>query len=140
MNKPEITEKLPEFRATEEEIQAIIKARHLDKKGMSLTEQRMTAMTIILIMGVATTQRDADAAYYEPLIQQFETIQKRQQAVEAKLNDVELAIQQAREEVAREIDDFLQMHLYARPDKPEATMKFTDWMRLKKLLSKWGLK
>jgi len=46
-------------------------------------------------------------------------------------------IQQAKAEVAREIENFLQMHLYARPDKPTATMKFDDWMKLRKILSKY---
>jgi len=26
------------------------------------------------------------------------------------------------------------MHLYARPDKPIATMKFEDWMKLKRII------
>lgn len=46
-------------------------------------------------------------------------------------------IQQAKAEVAREVDDFLQGHLYAGPDSPTATMKFTDWVKLSKLLSKY---
>ena len=32
------------------------------------------------------------------------------------------------------IDDFVQMHFYARPDKPNATMKFKDWMKLKGII------
>lgn len=48
-------------------------------------------------------QRDADAAHYEPIISEFEEIQKAQMVLEAKLNDTELAIQQARQETAREI-------------------------------------
>ena len=58
--KPKITENLPQFKATDEEIQALIKARHLDEKGM----------TIILITGVAQAQLDADVLFYGPLIQQ----------------------------------------------------------------------
>ena len=46
-------------------------------------------------------------------------------------------IQQAKAEVAREIEHFMQMHLHARPDEPTATMKFSDWMKLRKLLSKY---
>ena len=61
----------------------------------------------------AEDQRDADTSYFEPLIEQ------------------------AKEEVAREIEAFMQLHLYARPDVPTATMKFTDWKRLRKLLSKY---
>jgi len=52
---------------------------------------------------VAQAQRDADVAYYEPIINKFEEIQQAQEALGAKLNDVELAIQQAKAEVAREI-------------------------------------
>lgn len=37
---------------------------------------------------------------------------------------------------AKEIMDFLQNHLWARPDKKIATMKFTDWMKLRKMLLK----
>ena len=70
IEKPPITGNLPQFKATDAEIQAVIKSRHLDESGMPLVEQRMAAMTIILIVGVAKAQRDADAAYYEPLIQQ----------------------------------------------------------------------
>jgi hypothetical protein len=62
----------------------------------------------------AQAQLDADVLFYEPLIQQ------------------------ARQEVAREVDDFLQMHLYARPDRVNTTMGFNDWMDLKELLSKYG--
>jgi len=36
--------------------------------------------------------------------------------------------------VGGSIDDFIQMHLYARPDKPIATMKFEDWMDLKRII------
>ena len=57
-----------------------------------------------------------------------------------RIAESELLIQQARQEVATEVDDFLQMHLYARPDRVNTTMGFNDWMDLKKLLSKWGQK
>jgi hypothetical protein len=52
---------------------------------------------------VAQAQRDHDVAYYEPIIRELQKIRDAQSALEAKLNDVELAIQQARQEVAREI-------------------------------------
>jgi hypothetical protein len=58
-------------------------------------------------------QLDADVAYYE------------------------LLIEQAKAEVAREMEDWLETHLYARPDRPNATMGFNDWLELKKLLSKY---
>jgi len=52
-------------------------------------------------------QRDADVAYYEPLLEQaqqeIDYIAIQQKALEGKLDDVELAIQQAKTEVAREI-------------------------------------
>jgi len=30
--------------------------------------------------------------------------------------------------------DWLNLHLMARPDRPTATMKFKDWVKLKKML------
>jgi hypothetical protein len=54
-----------------------------------------------------------------------------------RCEELKSQLQQARQEVAREIEHFLQMHLYARPDKVDATMRFTDWLKLKKILSKY---
>ena len=72
---------------------------------------------------VAQAQRDA-------IIKEFsEAIESWQRRLE-----------QARQDTAREIHDFLQMHLYARPDKPTATMKFTDWVKLRELFAKYGVK
>jgi len=91
-------------------------------------------------------QRDADVAYYEPLLEQAQQEMEKLPALIAKSWEIvaqwqsdidELAIQQAKAEVAREIENFLQMHLYAKPDKPAATMKFADWQKLRKLLSKF---
>ena len=86
-------------------------------------------------------QRDADVAYYEPLLkqaqEQIDYVSIQQEALSSKLDDVELAIQQARQDTAREIEAFLQNHLYARPDRVWAKMKFLDWMKLKKLLDKY---
>ena len=59
-----------------------------------------------LLRGIATAQRDADVAYYEPIIKQLKNIgniQRTQEALMGKLDDVELAIQQAKAEVARGI-------------------------------------
>lgn len=42
----------------------------------------------------------------------------------------------AKREGAEEIEHWLELHLMARPDHPTATMKFSDWMKLKKILAK----
>jgi len=77
MKKPPITGNLPQFRATDAEIQAMIKSRHLDESEMPLIEQRMTAMTIILITGVAEAQRDADYEHEQNTIREiFEEIEE----------------------------------------------------------------
>jgi hypothetical protein len=67
-------------------------------------------------------QLDADVAYYEPLIQQeikeatrdafsrIEKIDAAQQILKEKLSNVELAIQQAKSEVAREIFEEIERH------------------------------
>lgn len=44
-------------------------------------------------------------------------------------------IRQIRQEERQIIYDWLQMHLYARPDRPTATMKFKDWIKLHKMLT-----
>jgi len=42
--------------------------------------------------------------------------------------------------VAQEVMDFLQHHLNARPDRPIAAIKFSDWLKLMKMLKKYGAK
>jgi len=97
--------------------------------------KEMKKPNVIGGMGWMEAQRDADVAYYEAKLkykdEYFEAFRKETNKEFQKL------IQQAKAEVAREIENFLQMHLYARPDKPTATMKFTDWQKLRKLLSKF---
>jgi len=60
-----------------------------------------------VIKAIVTAQRDADVAYYQPLLQQaqqeIDYIHIQQETLEDKLNDVELAIQQAKQETAREL-------------------------------------
>ena len=79
-------------------------------------------------------QRDADVEWYET----HSTGIRVSDAITALLEGA--AVLEARQDTAREIHDFLQMHLYARPDKPTATMKFTDWVKLRELFAKYGVK
>ena len=73
--KPPITDKLPQFKASDEEIKVVIKSEHLDRTGMPLVEQRMTAMTIILITGLLKAQRDADWEHEQRAVREiFEEI------------------------------------------------------------------
>jgi hypothetical protein len=83
---------------------------------------------------IAEAQRDADVEWYEKWYQGLLEDYKRIKGERAELLN---GIEQARQEVAREVEQFLQMHLYARPDQPNATMGFNDWMELKKLLAKY---
>ena len=77
----------------------------------------------------------------KPLVLSDEEIKHKVQAIldfGVNVDDEVLKlIQQAKVEVAREMEHFMQMHLHARPDAPTATMKFGDWMKLRKLLSKY---
>ena len=76
--KPPITDKLPQFEASDEEIKVVIKSEHLDRTGMPLVEQRMTAMTIILITGLLKAQRDADWEHEQRTVREiFEEMEKR---------------------------------------------------------------
>jgi len=84
-------------------------------------------------------QRDADVEWYRTHWAK-EEIGAVTHGTAASRVMQDIAVNEARQDTAREIHDFLQMHLYARPDKPTATMKFTDWVKLRELFAKYGVK
>lgn len=94
---------------------------------------------------IATAQLDATEAHYEPLIQQLETIKTRQEWLEHKLNDVELAIQQAKAEVAREMIEELEtkfsiegVHIPAPCASDKFIIRRDKWQSFKeKVLSRY---
>ena len=97
-----------------------------EKLGCSLVDSKHSFKELRAVIDeTCVHQRDADVDWFEK--QGHEAISYLE------------GYQQARQETAREIENFLEMHLYARPDKPTATMSFNDWMKLKKLLSKYPL-
>jgi len=98
----------------------------------------ITLQDVRLVNSIAQAQHDADVEHYEPIIannkKYVETLLKQN---DIYFKRIEQARQDTAREVAKEIEGFLQMHLYARPDKPMTTMKFSDWQKLRKLLSKY---
>jgi hypothetical protein len=56
------------------------------------------------------------------------------------IRELSVDSQNARRETAQEIMDFIQRNLMARPDKPLATMKFSAWVKLSKILRNYGAK
>lgn len=60
------------------------------------------------------------------------------QKIMETIKDLETEIAGAKKVVANDVMHFLQMHLNARPDRPMATMKFTDWEKLSKKLKAYG--
>jgi len=114
-----------------------IPVRFISQANYEMIDHRLSRLELFRIAkdeGLLEAQRDADVAWhnkwYGELLAEFKQIKVER----AELLD---QIKQAKTEVAREIENFLQLHLYARPDKPTATMKFTDWQKLRKLLSKY---
>ena len=73
---------------------------------------------VIVARGIAQAQRDDTwqkaKEYYEPLLEQaqeeIDYISIQQLAIEQKLDDVELAIQQAREAGIKEVVDWIREH------------------------------
>ncbi|MFH1336421.1 MAG: hypothetical protein ABII96_07880 [Candidatus Zixiibacteriota bacterium] len=60
-------------------------------------------------------------------------------AVMATISDLSNDIRNTRRQTAEEIEHWLSMHLLARPGRPIATMKFTDWVKFRKVLrTKYG--
>ena len=62
------------------------------------------------------------------------------ESVMSTIADLNTDISVAKKVVAQGVYDFLQMNLSARPDRELATMKFTAWKRLRKMLLDYGAK
>lgn len=71
----------------------------------------------------------------------WRTLEEVEEIVKGYQPLLEMSFEEGAEKERERILHWLHMHLLARPDRKLATMKFTEWVRLKKMLeSKQALK